>query len=105
MQEPVVVSLNEEALTERIVQAGVRVCLVSPRLYDWVAEALVEVAGRIGCERIYVVVDPDPFVIQVGYGTEETIRKVCASVCPSVGRSGFGLIITDDRAESFRRYR
>src|SRR6266576_202281 len=79
MQEPVVVSLNEEALTERIVQASERVCFVSPGIYDWVAEALVEVAGRIGCERVYVIVDPDPFAIQVGYGTEEAIRKVYAS--------------------------
>jgi hypothetical protein len=103
MHEPIVVSLNEEALTERIVQAGERVCFVSPGLYDWVAEALVEVAGRIGCERVHVIVDPDPFVIQVGYGTEEAIRKVCASGVRvrKAERIRLGLIITDDRAAVF----
>jgi len=103
MQEPVVVSLNEEALTERIVQAGERVCFVSPGIYDWVAEALVEVAGRIGCERVYVIVDPDPFAIQVGYGTEEAIKKVYASGVHvrKAERIRLGLIITDDRAAVF----
>lgn len=103
MQKPVVLSLNEEALTERIVQAGDRVCFVSPGLYDWVAEALVEVAGRIGCARVYVIVDPDPFVIQAGYGTEEAIRKVCASgvAVRRAERVRLGLIITDDRAAVF----
>jgi hypothetical protein len=103
MQKPVVVSLNEEALTERIVQADERVCFVSPGLYDWVAEALVEVARRIGCERVHVVVDPDPFVIQVGYGTEEAIKKVCASgvAVRRAERVRLGLIITDDRAAVF----
>jgi hypothetical protein len=103
MQSPVVVSLNEEALTERIVQAGERVCFVSPGLYDWVAEALVEVAGRIGPERVYGVIDPDPFVIQVGYGTEQALKKVCASGV-SVRRAErvrFGLVITDCRAAFF----
>ncbi len=103
MQNPVVISLNEEALTERIVQAGERVCFVSPGLYDWVAEALVEVAGRIGRERVYVVIDPDPFVIQVGFGTENALKKVCASgvAVRSARRVRFGLVITDDRAAFF----
>ena len=79
LQGPVVISLNEEALTERIAQAGERVCFVSPGLYDWVAEALVDVAGRIGRERVNVVIDPDSFVIRAGYGTENALNKVYAS--------------------------
>jgi len=48
---PVVLALSEESLSERIVRACQRVCFVAPGLYDWVAEALVEVGSRIGwCE-------------------------------------------------------
>lgn len=103
LQGLVVISLNEEALTERIVHAGERVCFVSPGLYDWVAEALVEVAGRIGRERVYVVIDPDPFVIQAGYGTEDALKKVHASglIVHRAPRVRFGLVITDNRAAFF----
>ena len=73
----VVVALNEDLLTERIVRASQRVCFVAPGLYDWVAEALLDVGARIGWDRVYVVVDPDPYVVQVGYGTELALKRVC----------------------------
>lgn len=99
----VVVALNEESLTERIVRANERVCFVAPGLYDWVAEALLEVGERIGWGRVHVVVDPDPYVVQVGYGTEEALKRICASgaVVRKAGRLRLGLVITDDRAAIF----
>ena len=70
----IVVTLNEELLTERIVRANRRVCFVAPGLYDWVAEALVAVGTRLGRHQVDVVVDPDPIVVQVGYGTELALK-------------------------------
>lgn len=105
MQIPdtVVVALNEESLTERIVRATDRVCFVAPGLYDWVAEALLDAGQRIGWSRVDVVVDPDPYVIQVGYGTEQALKRVCASgiAVRKSDRLRLGLVITDDRAAVF----
>jgi hypothetical protein len=102
-QNEVVVALNEELLTERIVRATSRVCFIAPGLYDWVAEALLEVGQRIGWDSVDVVVDPDPYVVQVGYGTEEALKRLCASgACVrKADHLRLGLVITDDRAAIF----
>jgi hypothetical protein len=99
----VVVALNEDLLTERIVRASQRVCFVAPGLYDWVAEALLDVGARIGWDRVYVVVDPDPYVVQVGYGTELALKRVCDRGVTVRKARGLrlGLVITDDRAAVF----
>ena len=99
----VVIALNEESLTERIVRANFRVCFVAPGLYDWVAEALLDVGGRIGWSRIDIVIDPDPYVIQVGYGTEEALKRLRTggAVLRKANHVRLGLIITDDRAAIF----
>jgi hypothetical protein len=102
-QNGVVIALDEESLTERIVRASFRVCFVAPGLYDWVAEALVEVGERIGWNRVDIVVDPDPYVVQVGYGTEEALKRLCASGA-SVRKAShlrLGLVITDEHAAIF----
>jgi hypothetical protein len=100
---PIVLALSEESLTERIVRASQRVCFVAPGLYDWVAEALLEVGPRIGWDRVQVFVDPDPFVVQVGYGTEMALKRVCESGAIVRKASGLrlGLVVTDDTAAVF----
>jgi hypothetical protein len=99
-QRGVVITLNEELLTERIVRATSRVCFVAPGLYDWVAEALLDVGERIGWDQVDIVVDPDPYVVQVGYGTEEALKRLCASgaYVRKANRLRLGLVITDDCA-------
>jgi hypothetical protein len=101
--DAVVLALSEDSLTERIVHASQRVCFVAPGLYDWVAEALLHVGSRIGWNRVQVVVDPDPFVVQVGYGTEMALKKVCASgaTVRKAPQLRLGLVITDDSAAVF----
>lgn len=102
MRGGVVLTLNEETLTERIVCATHRVCFVAPGLYEWVAEALLEVGRRIGWNHVRVVVDSDPYVIQIGYGTEAALRKVYDSgIVVYKARVRLGLVITDDRAAIF----
>jgi hypothetical protein len=102
-QNGVVTALNEESLTERIVCATFRVCFVAPGIYDWVAEALLEIGARIGWSRVTIVIDPDPYVVQVGYGTEEALNRLHAggAVLRKAARLRLGLIITDDRAAVF----
>jgi hypothetical protein len=99
----VVVALNEDSLFERIAKANDRVCFVAPGLYDWVAEALVEFGTRRGWDRVQVVIDPDPYVVQVGYGTEAALKRVCDSGVKvrKAARLRLGLVITDDRAAIF----
>lgn len=99
----VVIALNEESLVERIVRAQQRVCFVAPGLYDWVAEALVNAGARIGWERIHVIIDPDPHVIQVGYGSEAALKRisVAGGILRKADRLRLGLVITDEKAAVF----
>jgi hypothetical protein len=68
-----------------------------------VAEALLDVGERIGWSRVDIVIDPDPYVVQVGYGTEEALKRLCASgACVrKADRLRLGLLITDDSAAIF----
>jgi hypothetical protein len=49
------------------------------RQWDQLAEALLDVGERIGWSRVDIVIDPDPYMVQVGYGTEEALKRLCAS--------------------------
>jgi hypothetical protein len=89
--------------TERIVRANERVCFIAPGLYDWVGEALFEVGTRIGWDRVEIVVDPDPYVVQVGYGTEAALKRIheCGARVRKARHLRLGLIIADDSAAVF----
>lgn len=76
MPDTVFTCLNVEGLTERILRARRGVCYASPGVYDWVAEALIEAAGRVGWDRVRVVLDPSPDVIRFGYGTQKAIDRL-----------------------------
>ncbi len=66
MSSRVFITLNEEVMTELLRKAERRVCYAGPGIYDWVAEALIGVSVDLGRENVSVIVDPDPFVMQVG---------------------------------------
>ena len=74
MSSRVFITLNQEVLTELVRKAERRVCYAAPGIYDWVAEALIGVWDSIEKDAVAVIVDPDPFVMQVGYGTEQALR-------------------------------
>jgi hypothetical protein len=68
-----------------------------------VAEALIGVSVDLGPENVSVIVDPDPFVMQVGYGTEQALRRLHDKGIPVRVQKGLriGIVIADDFAAVF----
>ncbi len=67
------------------------------------AEALISVSVNLGRENVSVIVDPDPFVMQVGYGTEQALRRLHDKGIPVRVQKGLriGIVIADDFAAVF----
>ena len=76
MSSRVFITLNQDVMTELVRKAERRVCYAAPGIYDWVAEALISVSESLGPDNSSVIVDADPFVMQVGYGTEQALRRL-----------------------------
>src|SRR5437764_8068570 len=103
MSSQVFITLNEDVMTELLRKAERRVCYASPGIYDWVAEALISVSKELGPENVLVIVDPDPFVMQVGYGTEQALCRLHEKGVPVRLQNGLriGVLIADDFAAVF----
>jgi hypothetical protein len=103
MLSRVFITLNEDVMTELLRKAERRVCYAGPGIYDWVAEALIGVSDDLGPENVSVIVDPDPFVVQVGYGTEQALRRLHDKGIPVRVQQGLriGIVIADDFAAVF----
>ncbi len=103
MSSRVFITLNEDVMTELLRKAERRVCYAGPGIYDWVAEALIGVSVDLGPENVSVIVDPDPFVMQVGYGTEQALRRLHDKGIPVRVQKGLriGIVIADDFAAVF----
>lgn len=103
MSSRVFITLNQDVMTELVRKAERRVCYAAPGIYDWVAEALISVSELLGPENISVIVDADPFVMQVGYGTEQALRRLHDKAIPVRVQKGLriGIIIADDFAAVF----
>ncbi len=103
MSNQVFITLNQEVMTELVRKAEQRVCYAAPGIYDWVAEALISVSESLGPEHVTVIVDADPFVIQVGYGTEQGLRRLHDKAIPVRVQKGLriGIVIVDDFAAVF----
>jgi hypothetical protein len=99
----VFITLNEDVITELLRKAERRVCYAGPGIYDWAAEALISVSVYLGPENVTVIVDPDPFVVQVGYGTEQALRRLHDKGIPVRVQKGLriGIVIADDFAAVF----
>lgn len=103
MSSRVFITLNQDVMTELVRKAERRVFYAAPGIYDWVAEALIGVSESLGPENISVIVDPDPFIMQVGYGTEQALRRLHEKEIPVHVQKGIriGIIIADDFAAVF----
>ncbi len=103
MSSRVFITLNEDVMTELLRKAERRVCYAGPGIYDWVAEALIGVSVDLGPENVSVIVDPDPFVMQVGYGTEQALRRLHDKGIPVRVQKGLriGIVVADDFAAVF----
>lgn len=103
MATRVFITVNEDVMTELLRKAERRVCYAGPGIYDWVAESLIGVSVSLGPKNVSVVVDPDPFVMQVGYGTEQALRRLHEKGIPVRVQKGLriGIVIADDFAAVF----
>jgi hypothetical protein len=65
--------------------------------------SLISVSINLGRENVSVIVDPDPFVMQVGYGTEQALRRLHDKGIPVRVQKGLriGIVIADDFAAVF----
>jgi len=103
MSSRVFITLNEDVMTELLRKAERRVCYAGPGIYDWVAEALICVSVDLGPRNVLVIVDPDPFVMQVGYGTEQALHRLHDKGIPVRVQKGLriGIVIADEFAAVF----
>lgn len=105
--ESAVISLDDDQLIEAIKSARKRLLLVVPGLSLGVAQALCERWLEIGRDAVHVLLDIDPEVCRMGYGTIEAIQLLqqTAAQIDSVihHRPGIrvGILISDDVALVF----
>jgi len=103
MSNHVFITVDEEFLMERLAQCRQRACYAAPGLHLWAAKAFVELNRRLGPERATVITDADPFVIQVGYGTEEALALLAQHNISVRTQPGLriGVLIADEFAAVF----
>ena len=95
--------VDDQRLVDFISAALRRVVYMAPGVTESVAEALAEARSRLGVQAVTVIVDLDPEVCRLGFGTLDGVKrvfvaasKVGTSVCQQPGVR-IGLIISDDR--------
>lgn len=107
MPAPCVSTVDDSLLVELIGAATRRVVLVSPGVSLPVAEALSKVWRRLKASDVSVVLDVDPEVCRLGYGTEpalmllqQTAAQLGQTLCHEPGIR-IALLIADDRTVIF----
>jgi hypothetical protein len=103
MSSQVFINVDEEFLMEKLVQCRQRACYAAPGLHDWAARAFIDIWPRLGPDHATVITDPNPFVIQVGYGTEGALKLLAEHSIPVRIQPGLriGVLIADDFAAVF----
>jgi hypothetical protein len=99
--EPTVTNANDQKLIELIGQSRQRILYMAPGITEAVANAVMSAWWRLR-DRVTVILDVDPEVCRLGYGTIEGLKTVCemakkmgTSVCQQPGVR-IGLLICDD---------
>jgi len=100
--EPSIVNASEERLISLIDAARARVVFVAPGVSQAVAEALCNKWPKLGQHGMQVILDVDPEVCRLGYGTLQGLKSLRAQaaalgtlVCHHPGVR-IGLLIVDD---------
>jgi DNA-binding protein YbaB len=101
-QGPTITNANPERLIHLINKAQARITYISPGIDLDVARALSRKWQELGRERVTVILDVDPEVCRLGYGTleglksiKETAHEVCGVLCHQPGIR-IGILIADD---------
>lgn len=74
MSQPLFEALNSERIAAEIRTAEYSVCYAAPGMLNLAAEALVDIAEKIGAELITVCLDFDERVLRMGYGHLEAVQ-------------------------------
>jgi hypothetical protein len=103
MQEPLFRSLDSAAMADRIRQAQHSVCYAARGIHCDPANAMAEVARRIGPELITVCLDFDERVLRMGFGelvAVNTLHEAGITVRYTQGLRT-GLVIVDHQGHIF----
>lgn len=97
-----ITNVDDAKLVATIDTARTRVLFLTPGVSDAVADALAHAWQRLGHERVNVILDVDPEVCRLGYGTLEALKTLRAAatqagtlVCHQPGVR-IGLLIADE---------
>jgi hypothetical protein len=71
---PAIQPITDELLIYAIRRARERVVLITPGVWPPVAEAVAEAWPRLGRDRVTVILDVDPEICRIGYGSLEGIQ-------------------------------
>ena len=100
--QPSITNADDRKLIELIGQAEHRVVFMAPGISESVAKSLADVWNRLGAETVSVILDVDPEVCRLGYGTIEGLQVIEAAaaqhealICHQPGVR-IGLLIADD---------
>jgi len=94
--------VNDSVLVDHIQAANRRVLFMAPGVSKAVADALTEAGQRIGQEAVDVIIDMDPEVYRLGYGTVDGLAAIdraaqggAVRLCSQPGVR-LGVLIADD---------
>lgn len=102
-----ITNADDRKLAALIGRAAQRVVFVAPGVSEPVADALVAAWRRLGRDACMVILDVDPEVCRLGYGTLDALKRLRAAaseanslVCHQPGLR-IGLLIADERTVVF----
>ncbi|OHY82738.1 hypothetical protein [Marinobacter sp. AC-23] len=103
MSESFFIQLNSEELALLIENAQGHVCYAAPGIQMKPAQALIDLAGRLGPDLLLVFLDVDENVIRMGYGEVEAIEAMQEAGIRVEHIAGLrsGLIVTDGKGFSY----
>jgi hypothetical protein len=100
--QPSITYVDDARLAELIGSASRRVVFMAPGVTESVACALGAAWGRLGAASVMVILDVDPEVCRIGFGTLDGLKEACAAasragatVCQQPGVR-IGLLVSDD---------
>lgn len=73
---PSITNVDDDKIVDLIDAATQRVVLLAPGLADSVADAIVGAWRRLGTQAVTVILDVDPEVCRLGYGTVEALKTL-----------------------------
>jgi hypothetical protein len=103
MQPESIINITETSIIEEIEQVKQRLVYVAPGITEGIACAIEEAWDRLGIDNVTIILDVDPEVYRLGFGTIEgldSLKKAAQSretlVCQHQEGVRIGLLIADN---------